>query len=426
MLHQHSSPTDPAAIGRRRPARRRARGTALLAVTLVTALALTACSSDDSSDEAAAAPSSASPSACPTAEMSAPGGGEMPEGMPTDMPSDMPSGMPAGGAMDLGEATSIKEIDDSTSTVIDPQGPSITCDTSAVTTTNDITYATPTTDGTSTELKLDIQVPKDSSEAKPLVVYITGGGWQRAERTGNLDQRTYVANQGYVVASVQYRTTADGGTYEDALTDVKSAIRYLRANADTYTIDTGNVFVWGQSAGGYLAAMTGATNGDDTYDAGDNLDQSSDVQGVVDEFGPANLSRIADDYDQAAKDSNYEAGNPAAQWVYGAGTTESTEEYTSEVAAADPATHITSDTAPFLLLHGSADPLVSPSQTLNLFNSLTEEGVEAERVVLTGAGHGDMAFGPAATATEGSESALPWSTEETMSHITDFLAANTG
>ncbi|MFF0451299.1 prolyl oligopeptidase family serine peptidase [Streptomyces sp. NPDC004609] len=334
--------------------------------------------------------------------------------------------MPADGAQSLGQATTIKETDNSTSTVIDPQGAAITCDTSAVTTVNDITYSTPTTDGTQTELKLDIQTPKEPSEARPLVVYITGGGWQRAERTGNLDQRTYVTNQGYVVASIQYRTTVDGATYADALTDVKSAIRYLRANADTYNIDTDQVFVWGQSAGGYLASMAGGTNGDDTYDAGDNLDQSSDVQGVIDEFGPANLSKIADDYDQAAKDTNYAAGNAAAQWVYGPGTTKSTEEYTSQVAAADPATHITSATAPFLLMHGSADPLVSPSQTLSLFNSLTEQGIDAQRVVLTGAGHGDMAFGPAATASEDSESVLPWSTEETMGYITDFLASHTG
>ncbi|MFK4106114.1 prolyl oligopeptidase family serine peptidase [Streptomyces sp. NPDC019531] len=344
----------------------------------------------------------------------------------------MPSGGSDGGALEIVEAKTIKKIDNSTSTVIDPNGPSITCDTSAVTTTDDITYSSPTTHGAKTDLKLDIQVPRSSGK-KPLVVFISGGEWVLADRTGNLDQRTYIADQGYAVASVQYRTTTSGATYKDALSDVKSAIRYLRANADTYGIDTDHVFVWGQSAGGYLAAMTGVTNGDKAYDVGDHLDQSSKVQGVVDEFGPANLSEIASDYDQAAKDGNYTAGNSAAQWVYGPGTTKSIKDYTSQMAAANPATHISSSTPPFLLLHGSADPLVSPSQTLNLLTALKDKGVEAERVVLTGAGHGDLSISANSDASPSTSSgsdgssaggAKPWSAKETMGYITDFLAGH--
>lgn len=347
----------------------------------------------------------------------------------------MPSGASGGGGASFVQAKTIKESDNSTSTVIDPTGPAITCDTSAVTATDDITYSSPTTNGTKTDLKLDIQMPKSSGK-KPLVVYVTGGGWMMSDRTANLDQRTYVADQGYVVASIQYRTTTSGATYKDALADVKSAIRYLRANADTYGIDADQVFVWGQSAGGYLAAMTGVTNGDKTYDVGDHLDRSSQVQGVVDEFGPAKLSELAADYDQAAKDSNYAAGNAAAQWVYGSGTTKSIKEYSDQLAAADPATHISSSTPPFLLLHGSADPLVSPSQTLSLFTALKDKGVDAERVVLTGAGHGDTTVtaaissaspnSPSTTAGSSADGgAKPWSTKETMSFITDFLAGNT-
>ncbi|MGA6227057.1 prolyl oligopeptidase family serine peptidase [Streptomyces umbrinus] len=347
----------------------------------------------------------------------------------------MPSGASGGGGANFVQAKTIKKTDNSTSTVINPTGPAITCDTSAVTATDDITYSSPTTQGTKTDLKLDIQVPKSSGK-KPLVVYITGGGWMLSDRTANLDQRTYVADQGYVVASIQYRTTANGATYKDALADVKSAIRYLRANADTYGIDTDHVIVWGQSAGGYLAAMTGVTNGDKTYDVGGHLDQSSQVQGVVDEFGPANLSELASDYDQAAKDSNYAAGNPAAQWIYGSGTTKSIKEYSGQIAAADPATHISSSTPPFLLLHGSADPLVSPSQTLNLFTALKDKGVDAERVVLTGAGHGDMTVtaavpsaspsGPSDDASSSADGAAkPWSTKKTINFITDFLAGHT-
>jgi acetyl esterase/lipase len=161
--------------------------------------------------------------------------------------------------------------------------------------------------------------------------------------------------------------------------------------------------------------MTGATNGEKSFDVGDNLTQSSEVQGVVDEFGPADLSELAADYDTAAQKANYAAGNSAAQWVYGPDTKKSVADRTSEVAAADPSTHISSRTAPFVLFHGSADNLVSPSETLTLHTALRAKGIDSTRYVLTGAGHGDLSF------TGDTSAVLPWSTQETMGHIVDFL-----
>ncbi|MDV9171419.1 alpha/beta hydrolase [Streptomyces sp. W16] len=372
-------------------------------VTVAAGLALVACSSGGNSASSGTSSTSAraKTAACPTGTAAASAG------TPTAMPSGNAGGIPV--------AKTIKKSDTSTSTVIDPKGAQIQCATSGITTTHDITYSSPTTDGKKSDLKLDIQVPTSTSGKKPLVIYLTGGGFTMADRTANLSQRTYVADQGYVVASLQYRTTKDGATYKDAVADVKSAIRYLRANADKYSIDTDHVAVWGQSAGGYLAAMTGATNGEKSFDVGGNLDQSSEVQGVVDEFGPADLSKLAADYDTAAQKANYASGNSAAQWVYGPGTKKSVADRTSEVAAADPATHISSRTAPFVLFHGSADNLVSPSETLDLHTALRAKGIESTRYVLTGAGHGDLSF------TGDTSAALPWSTQETMGHVVDFL-----
>lgn len=390
------------AVSRGKARAGRRRGGAAVTISLAAGLALVACSSGGNSSAGGASTTSAraKTAACPTSTAAG-------AGTPTAMPSGNAGGLPV--------AKTIKKTDTGTSTVINPKGAQIRCATSGITTTKDITYSSPTTNGKKSDLKLDIQVPTSTSGKKPLVIYLTGGGFVMADRTANLNQRTYVADQGYVVASIQYRTTKDGATYKDAVADVKSAIRYLRANADKYSIDTGQVAVWGQSAGGYLAAMTGATNGEKSFDVGSNLAQSSEVQGVVDEFGPADLSELAADYDTAAQKANYTAGNSAAQWVYGPGTKKSIADRTSEVAAADPATHINSRTAPFVLFHGSADNLVSPSETLNLHTALRAKGIQSTRYVLTGAGHGDLSF------TGDTSAAQPWSTQETMGHIVDFL-----
>jgi len=90
-----------------------------------------------------------------------------------------------------------------------------------------------------------------------------------------LNLRTFVAEAGFVVASIQYRTITDGATYADSLIDVKSAIRYLRAHADAYGIDPDHIAVWAESAGGYLAAMAGVTSNLKSFDKGGELDQNS-------------------------------------------------------------------------------------------------------------------------------------------------------
>jgi acetyl esterase/lipase len=406
----------------RHPARwidRRHRGAAIAATVAAGLVALTGCSSSGQTDSAAAS-TAASPASttCPADPGGGPaGGGALPSGVPGGgaLPSGIPGGAASGAAGGIPTAKTIKATDTSTSIVINPTGAQIQCGKTQLTSFNDIVYSSPSTNGKTTDLKLDLQTP-GTSGAKPLVVYITGGGFQMASKTANLNQRTYVAEQGYVVASIEYRTVANDATYADAVADVKSAVRYLRAHAAQYGIDKDNVAVWGQSAGGYLAAMTGTTNGVKKFDVGDNLDQSSDVQGVVDEFGPSNLSELAADYDTAAKEANYVAGNSAAKWVYGPGTKKSIAQYTSQIAAANPITYISSKTAPFVLLHGSADHLVSPSQTLIVHTALRAKGIDSTRYVLTGADHGDLSFTGNATA------AKPWSTVETMSHIVDFLS----
>ncbi|MET8832041.1 alpha/beta hydrolase [Streptomyces sp. NPDC004610] len=313
-------------------------------------------------------------------------------------------------------ASSVKPTDTSTSTVIVPDGPQMQCSTTPPTLHEDITYSTPTTNGVETDLQLDLQVPATPGD-KPLVVYLTGGGFVTANKTANLGQRTYVADQGYAVASIEYRTTrTSGATYEDGLADVKSAIRYLRAHADEYGIDADKVAVWGQSAGGYLAAMAGATNGIKRFDIGENLNQSSSVQAVVDEFGASNLAAVADDFDAATKATYMAPGSFINNYVFGVGSTQTVATNPAANRAANPATYLRrSSSAPVILLQGDQDQIISPSQSLIYLNDLKAKGVEATRYVVQGGNHGDMSF------LGDPDAGQQWSTQKVMDVITGFL-----
>src|SRR5882724_9455006 len=261
-------------------------------------------------------------------------------------------------------ASTVAASDTSTSLVIRPDpNDQITCGKTAIKTVENVVFSTRTlANGKSLDLLMDIQVPELPGR-KPLVVYITGGGFIQAPKEAALNLRTYVAEAGFVVASIEYRTTRNGASYRDGVADVKSAIRYLRANADRYGIDPRRVAVWGESAGGYLAAMVGVTNGNASFEAGPELHHSSVVQAVVDKFGASDISRIASDFDPQTQ-AIYAGSNPVMAYV-GADVT----------TAASPLSYIKAGDPPFLLLHGSADRLVSPSQTLVLHNSLQAAGV---------------------------------------------------
>ncbi|MCX4782119.1 alpha/beta hydrolase [Streptomyces sp. NBC_01264] len=374
-------------------------------------LGVTACSSESSTESTGAAtPSSAvSLTACPQSPSGPP---------PSGAPSGAPSGPPAGA---IPMAKTVKATDTSSSTVITPDGPGVRCGRTEVTLKQNLTYSTPTTAaGQKADLKLDLQVPKTSGGKPPLVVYITGGGFVMADKSANLGERTYVAEQGYAVASIEYRTGTSGSTYKDGVADVKSAVRYLRAHADEYGFDADKVAVWGQSAGGYLAAMAGATNGNKQFDSGDNLDRSSDVQAVVDEFGASDLATIADDFDAATKAAYTAPGSFINAYVFGPGSKQTVTSDAAANEAADPATYLSASCAPFILLQGDKDQIISPSQSLTLLNALKDKGVEGTRYVVKGANHGDMSFLGDPTA------GAKWSTQQVMGTITDFLNKKLG
>lgn len=105
------------------------------------------------------------------------------------------------------------------------------------------------------DLKMDLIYPEDSTgKVYPCIVWICGGGWLRLDKSAHLAYLSRLAERGFAVASVEYRTSNEG-VYPMQLQDVKAAIRYLRAHAERFRIDTDRVGVMGESAGGYLTCM---------------------------------------------------------------------------------------------------------------------------------------------------------------------------
>lgn len=139
----------------------------------------------------------------------------------------------------------------------------------------------------STAQKLDVYLPAGEGAA-PVIVVVHGGGFRFGDENMTVIQPIFAAvEQGYAVVSVDYRKSTEA-PFPAAVADVKAAVRWVRANADTYGFDGENIAIWGESAGAYLSVVTAMTpavaelNGD----VDENLDQSSAVQALVSFYAP--------------------------------------------------------------------------------------------------------------------------------------------
>lgn len=130
------------------------------------------------------------------------------------------------------------------------------------------------------ELKLDIYRPDDNEEY-PVLIMVHGGGWSSGDKSMQVPLAKQIAKQGYVTIPVEYRLSPEA-LYPAAVYDLKTAIRWIRANADEYNIDTSKIAISGCSAGGQLAALIGTTNGQEAYENKTEYPEySSDVNAII-------------------------------------------------------------------------------------------------------------------------------------------------
>jgi acetyl esterase/lipase len=265
------------------------------------------------------------------------------------------------------------------------------------------------------KLRMDIHVPRGAGPY-PLVIFLPGGGFVVCVRRSAAKQRAYLADHGYVVASIDYSTVTRGARYSDAIGDVRSAVRYLRAHADQFQIDQARVALWGQSAGGYLATMTALTDDDQHLDVGDHLDQASTVSAVIDMFGPSDLRGMAEGFDERTIAAYDEISNANARYVLGSGSHLNLSNAPDAAAKANPLAWAASRPdikQPFLLFHGTEDRIVSPHQSAALHEALRAAGAESTFYVVASAEHGDVSV-------KGSTSRI-WTTTTFMATILTFL-----
>jgi acetyl esterase/lipase len=222
-----------------------------------------------------------------------------------------------------------------------------------VTLTENIEFGVATNfEGKVEKLLLDVYAPEGDTEGnRPVILWMHGGGF----RPGNDKKQGYIvkisndfAKRGYVCVSINYRlrTTPkedQKGTMADALSDAMAGLNWIRSNHEKLKIDPKKIIVGGGSAGGMLAVNFCCKD----QTAGEKWDKS----GII---GLVNLW-----------------GSPDPGYMF------------STIDKTDP---------PTIIVHGTADKLVSYDNSVRLAKELESNHVKYELVTLEGGEHTPVKF----------------------------------
>lgn len=235
----------------------------------------------------------------------------------------------------------------------------------------DLPYAAPD----SQVLRLDLFRPRSRKGPFPAIVFVHGGGYVAGglgAKSQFWRQSVYLAERGFVAATIGWRRapsdSSSGARYPAALNDAQAAVRWLRAHSKEYNVDVQRIAIAGGSSGGHIAALV-ATN---LWSGADWSGASVDARvqaavifnGVLDVPGSragANLGEFLG--------KNYRADS--ALWK-----------------SASPTQHVTSQAAPFLLLHGTNDRSIPYAHAVEMQRRVRAVGVRAELFTADGADHG--------------------------------------
>ena len=225
---------------------------------------------------------------------------------------------------------------------------------SGVTATTDITYGSATgIDGNPETLKLDLYQPTgDTISKRPAILWIHGGGFTTGDKSTAAGRATFLAKLGYVVVSINYRLLSPvgcGGNPNPTPTcvqaaigaqhDAQAAVRWLRANAATYKLDTTRIASAGASAGAVTSLL---------------VDWRPEDPGDSGNPGPSSKIRAAVSVSGGAPNNDY----------------------------------ITADDGPALFIHGTADTTVPYEWAVRNSGAMYNLGIFTVLEPIEGAGHG--------------------------------------
>ncbi|MGC4232075.1 MAG: alpha/beta hydrolase [Niabella sp.] len=213
--------------------------------------------------------------------------------------------------------------------------------------------------------KLDIYLPARAKGARlPVIIGIHGGAFFSGDKKKESFVYKNGLKRGYAVVCVNYRLSGEA-VFPAQILDVKTAIRWVKAHAREYDLDTARIAVWGTSAGGYLAALAGTSG--HVRELEDKTmgypEHTSKVQAVVDWYGPIDFLTMDSQNEETGMapvfGTRHNDSKSPESLLMGAPI----QEIPDQVRVSNPERYISKDDPCFYIQHGLADDHVPWKQS---------------------------------------------------------------
>ena len=242
------------------------------------------------------------------------------------------------------------------------------------------------------QIQLNLFLPeKDGETLKdlPTLIFLDSGCWySNGPGDGAIWKMWDCVKEGYAVASVGHRSLATV-KFPCQIEDVRAAVRFLRAHAAEYGLNPKRFASAGASSGGHLSTTLGIPDNVCPFDVGDNLDQSGQVNAVIDFYGPTDFISFLD---------NLDSDNPSCVYqVFGDG---SDAEYLKQMSRVrnlaykcSTVNYVTADFAPTIIFQGVTDTVVPLSQSALFYEALRRAKVPSRMIVANNGIHAIESLG---------------------------------
>lgn len=234
------------------------------------------------------------------------------------------------------------------------------------------------------KLDLWLFLPKQTSKTPmPIMLHTHGGGWSggnklkiiRSSFRGTLEQ---LLKQGVACASIEYRLCGKTNTTAiECVQDCKDAARFLIANATEYNIDPERMGLWGGSAGGHLALMTGLAS-NETFKGDEKLAAFDPQFRCIASYFPATTFIKPELF----KGSTFEAPEKLINILGGLA-----KDFPERATLLSPTEHLHADSPPIMLLHGQRDNVLPFALSEHFVEVAKQKGATVTLLPVKNAAH---------------------------------------
>ncbi|KAK2420237.1 putative isoprenylcysteine alpha-carbonyl methylesterase icmel2 [Trifolium repens] len=231
--------------------------------------------------------------------------------------------------------------------------------------------------------RLDLYLPADVSEPKPVLVFVTGGAWIIGYKAWGSLLGFQLAERDIIVACIDYRNFPQG-TISDMVNDTCQGISFVINNIASYGGDPKRIYLMGQSAGAHISSCALLEQATMESGNGDGVSWSvSQIKAYFGLSGGYNLLDLVDHF--------HNRGLYRSIFLSIMEGEQSLKKFSPVIKIQDPSIK---DSIPLLpriiLFHGTGDYSIPSIASEQFADALKKAGARADLILYDGKTHTDL------------------------------------